>query len=235
MPRLSRKTRSKGRPAAAARQSRADGLSTRAKILNAAGALYAMKGFAHTTSKEICASAGTDMAAVNYHFGSKDALYEEVLVEAHRQLIAIDAIEAVIGSSSDSAEDKLLAIVGGIARRAGAPEAPWGIRVLARELTSPSVHTRTLIERAIAPKAALMRGLLAQTLGLAPEDAVVQRSFAFVIGQLLLLMLAPKELRRLVLPAIDGDPEAFAADLRDYMKAGLRAVGARHRKQDRPR
>ena len=56
------------------RAMRSDGMEKRRHILQVAGRLYAEKGHARTTSKEICALAGTDIAAVNYPFGSKGAL-----------------------------------------------------------------------------------------------------------------------------------------------------------------
>ncbi len=49
----------------------------REKLLVAAGDVFAEKGFAHATVAEICKRAGTNVAAVNYYFGSKEALYQE--------------------------------------------------------------------------------------------------------------------------------------------------------------
>ncbi len=44
------------------------------KILQAAAALFAEQGFNDTTMRQITARAGVNLAAVNYHFGSKDRL-----------------------------------------------------------------------------------------------------------------------------------------------------------------
>lgn len=54
---------------------RADGAETRRKLLDAAGALFADKGYHTTKTSEICAAAGANMAALHYHFGSKDKMY----------------------------------------------------------------------------------------------------------------------------------------------------------------
>jgi hypothetical protein len=48
--------------------------STRAIILGAAERLYADRGFADVTLRDIVAAADVNLAAVNYHFGSKDEL-----------------------------------------------------------------------------------------------------------------------------------------------------------------
>lgn len=52
--------------------------STKDKILDAAERLFAERGFAATSVRAITAEAGVNIAALNYHFGSKDALIEAV-------------------------------------------------------------------------------------------------------------------------------------------------------------
>jgi AcrR family transcriptional regulator len=53
---------------------------TRASILEAAERLYAERGFADVTLRDIVAAANVNLAAVNYHFGSKDELIAELFV-----------------------------------------------------------------------------------------------------------------------------------------------------------
>jgi AcrR family transcriptional regulator len=53
---------------------------TRALILDAAERLYAERGFGDVTLRDIVAVAGVNLAAVNYHFGSKDELIAELFV-----------------------------------------------------------------------------------------------------------------------------------------------------------
>jgi AcrR family transcriptional regulator len=53
---------------------------TRAAILDAAERLYADRGFSDVTLRDIVAAAGVNLAAVNYHFGSKDELIAELFV-----------------------------------------------------------------------------------------------------------------------------------------------------------
>jgi AcrR family transcriptional regulator len=53
---------------------------TKAAILNAAERLYAERGFADVTLRDIVAAADVNLAAVNYHFGSKDELIAELFV-----------------------------------------------------------------------------------------------------------------------------------------------------------
>ncbi|MDB5568738.1 MAG: TetR family transcriptional regulator [Tardiphaga sp.] len=53
---------------------------TRTAILLAAERLYAERGFADVTMRDIVAAADVNLAAVNYHFGSKDELIAELFV-----------------------------------------------------------------------------------------------------------------------------------------------------------
>jgi AcrR family transcriptional regulator len=54
-------------------------LSTRGKLLEAAECLFAQHGFEGTTLRALTRIAGANLAAVNYHFGSKEGLIEEVV------------------------------------------------------------------------------------------------------------------------------------------------------------
>jgi len=73
------------------RSSRSDGEVTRARIIDIAGRLFAQNGYGETTSKEISEQADINMAAINYHFGSRENLYLAVLEEADRRLVDLDS------------------------------------------------------------------------------------------------------------------------------------------------
>lgn len=51
---------------------------TKQQILNAAKSLFAREGYQATSMRAITRSAGVNLAAVNYHFGSKEALLEAI-------------------------------------------------------------------------------------------------------------------------------------------------------------
>ncbi len=54
--------------------------TTRARILLSAEALFAERGFEVVSLREITGAAGVNVAAVNYHFGSKDKLIDAVVI-----------------------------------------------------------------------------------------------------------------------------------------------------------
>ena len=56
----------------------------RQRIVDAAGEMFAERGFEATTVRDICQAAEANIAAVNYYFGDKQRLYVEAVVRAHR-------------------------------------------------------------------------------------------------------------------------------------------------------
>ena len=52
--------------------------ATKAAVFNAAERLFALHGFQNVSVRDITAAAGVNLASVNYHFGSKDALLFEI-------------------------------------------------------------------------------------------------------------------------------------------------------------
>ena len=72
---------------------------TRDRILDAAERLFAQQGFDLTSLRALTTEADVNLAAVNYHFGSKERLFEAVLarliapINAER-LARLDALEA---------------------------------------------------------------------------------------------------------------------------------------------
>jgi AcrR family transcriptional regulator len=213
------------------RTARTDGELTRQHILEVAGRVFAERGHAHTTSKEICERAGTNMAAVNYHFGSRDGLYEAVLVEAHSQIVSVEQLQDLVQGEGEPLA-KLRAVLGRLLGLGGATqEAPWGFKVVLREVMSPSAQAPALIQHAVAPKALLLRTLVAQIAGLPPEHPAVQRCLLFTILPCIVMILAPRELGQRVLPAI-RDPGATLDELMRYVGAGLAAVGQAYREEE---
>jgi AcrR family transcriptional regulator len=217
----------------ATRASRQDGDATRQALLDVAGQVFAERGFADATSKEICARAGTNMAAVNYHFGSRGALYEAVLVEAHHHLLKLEDMRE-IAARDIAPREKLRTILRGIVLRAAGPQAHWGARVVIRELLSPTEHAPALVHRAIAPKAMLMLGLVSEILGLPPATPGLQRALFLLMSPCLALLVAPREMRGSLFPALGNDVEALVDDMLVYAGAGLDAIAAKYAASPRP-
>src|ERR1700761_5661167 len=84
--------------------------TTRQRLLEVAGQVFAEKGFDRTTGKEICEQAGINTAAVNYYYGGIEGLYTAVVQEAHSRFVTFAAAAAAIADKTD-ARSKLEAIL----------------------------------------------------------------------------------------------------------------------------
>src|SRR5438067_208004 len=67
------------RPARRTLAAEATSLGTKSRILDAAERLFLEHGFEATSLRQLTAAAGVNLAAVNYHFGSKEELFQAVL------------------------------------------------------------------------------------------------------------------------------------------------------------
>ncbi|GAP66972.1 TetR family transcriptional regulator [Mizugakiibacter sediminis] len=78
--------------------------STKERILGAAEDLFARHGFAGASLRQVTAAANVNLAAVNYHFGSKENLIEEVF---RRRLDELNArrLAALAAANADGQAD----------------------------------------------------------------------------------------------------------------------------------
>ncbi|MGC5699358.1 CerR family C-terminal domain-containing protein [Pseudomonas sp. NFXW11] len=206
-----------------ARAPRQDGQATRQQILETAGQLFAELGYANTTSKQICESSRANNASVNYHFENKDGLYRAVLHEAHDRLVRIETMIS-LSESPASPEDKLRAIITVLIGGLGNQREGWALKVLTRELLSPSSVLPEVLEEQAFPKAKIVREILGQIMQLPPDDPATLRSAVSVFAPCLFLLIAHEPLARNVLPGLELDPPALIEHMMNYARAGLQAV-----------
>lgn len=126
---------------------------TKIRILDAAERLIAEHGVAGTSLRAVTGEAGVNLAAVNYHFGSKEALVEAVVGRIvapinDERLRRLDALEAAPGEPS--LEQLIDAFVGPI------------IDLLEREVEKGRIIARLLLRLLGDPGEAMQRIAIAQ-------------------------------------------------------------------------
>ena len=161
---------------------------TRTRILDAAEALFMQHGFEGTSMRLLTTTAGVNLAAVNYHFGSKDALIEAVFrrrldpMNAAR-IAALAALEADGGGLSP--ESIIRAFVGESLRMI--EDSKGGgrnfIRLLGRSYTEPSKPIRVLIGQLYAPTMERYKAAFLRALPQMPAEELVWRMH-FMFGTL---------------------------------------------------
>ena len=108
---------------------------TKQKILDTAERLFGDQGYAATSLRHIIAEAGVNLAAIHYHYGSKEELLDEVVmrkaapVNAER-LALLDRYEAEAGSGPLAVEKVLEAFLAPVFL--GADRSPQFVRLMGR-------------------------------------------------------------------------------------------------------
>lgn len=207
-----------------ARGPREDGLTTRAQLLEAAGVVFAQKGFDRATAKEIAAKAGTNAAAINYHFSGVERLYEGVLVEAHHRLVNLEQLRAIVTEDLNP-EERLRHLIGLIVGVFTGPAADtWAVRVISREFLAPSPHIEVLRRKEFEPKKTLVFGLIAELSNLPVEHPAVARCFLNIAAPCAMLLLADRGFIRRALPSIDGDAQSLVQHLVRFALGGIASI-----------
>jgi len=206
---------------------------TRQRLIAAAAHLFAERGFHGTKVRDIAQRAGVNLAAGNYHYGSKKALYLEVL------RAQFNAIETELGRrgarpTADLARlsraelevllrNRIQAILD---LMIGAPPSLHAT-LMQREMCDPSEALPVIVEEFIRP---MLRETQAIVARLAPQlDATqVERCAFSIIGQALFY--------RFTMPAtlhvwgVRGYPRGLTPRLAEHIAAfslgGLARVGA---------
>lgn len=167
------------------RANRKDGVETRKRLLDAACGVFAAKGFEDASIAEICEDAGANVAAVNYHFGSKDALYVEVwrhTFETFMQAYPLDG-----GLPADAPpEDRLFARVHALLQRVfDDGRVGQCFRIGLRELVNPSAALEDTRRELIGPHRQQTRELVRELLGPAASNEAVLFCEISIINQCL--------------------------------------------------
>lgn len=202
---------------------RRDGLSTRSVVLEAAGRVFAERGYVKATNREICERAGVNGAAINYYFGGKEALYEEVLVEAHRQLVSMEELNAVMDSKGEP-RDKLRAFLELAVRAAQKAPELWGLPVLLREVASPSSNLPAPLVGSVLPKLNVVRSFVCEVTGFESGSEKASHATAMLLMPCMFLVLFPEKMQSLLLPGFMEKPEALVESMVSYVMGGLNAL-----------
>jgi AcrR family transcriptional regulator len=158
------------------------------KLLDAAENLFTERGFAATSIRDITVAAGCNIAAVNYHFRSKEALYREVFRRRLTELreLRILGIERAVQAAGRKAT--LEHVIRSFAEAFLEPfvDADRGARLMRMwswELIDPHLPPGTFIDEMMEPVRKAFIAALAVTCPDIGDDAA-RHCVASIIGQL---------------------------------------------------
>ena len=154
---------------------RKDGCDTCKRLLDVAAQVFAEKGYRATTIAHICRVAKANVAAVNYHFGSKDGLYAEVWRRAFERSLEEYPLDGGLPKDA-SAEQKLKALIQShLGRVLDQGRLGEGGQILLMELANPTDAIREVLVEALKPVVKYTHSVIQELLG--PRATQVQVHF----------------------------------------------------------
>jgi len=137
---------------------------TRRRILEAAGPLFAAAGFDAVSVRDITRAAGTNVAAVNYHFRSKEDLYVETVRLAAE--FCDQATPQPTWGENVSPEQKLRDYIRAFLTRLLRDDVPeWPRQLIMREVAQPSGSAcEVFVEGFVKPSFLLLQSILGELL-----------------------------------------------------------------------
>lgn len=158
-----------------------DSEKTKAKLIAAAGPLFAERGYKAVTARDITQAAGVPLGTLNYHFQSKEGLYREVLLEACRETALTDKDQAQL-SKLPPREALYVLIRESIKDYEKQKPAVWHGTVLTRECWQPSEVFGQVVEAYFQPQIDYIARLVGQVVGKERGDLQVRFAVISLLG-----------------------------------------------------
>lgn len=202
---------------------------TRERLLNAAGRLFAERGFKDVSVREICKEADANIAAVNYYFRDKTGLYREVLAHMVDVTWRGEREKLEQDLKGKLPEEKLYVyvrrFVGDLLKD---PDARSMVleKLLNREMVDPSPEFEVVVDKGMRPNFQLLCGIVSEVSDLSIEDHRVIRCSQSVLGQCLTFG-SGKKLARFFTPGLEFTTEVIdgiARHVTQFSLAGIRAI-----------
>lgn len=213
---------------------------TKDRILAAAEALFMERGYASTSMREITARAKVNLAAVNYHFGSKEALVREVFERRLGPLNAariayLDEIEREADGGVLPVERIVEAIVVPALHVSRDPLAGGAVflRLLGRAIAEPANYVREILPAYHQQVIVRFKEAFAKALPEIPEQELAWRMH-FMFGAMSYTMAGNDALELIGTCRLDGagDAQSIIERLIPFLAGGLQApfAGAKLRR-----
>ena len=199
---------------------------TRERLIQAAVQLFSERGFKHVTVREICTTAGANVAAINYHFRDKFGLYTAVIDTAIQAMRSATQAAKEAGEGR-SAEQKLRAHIRVyLTHIIDEGRASWIHQLMSHEMIAPTPALDVVFEQAVRPRVKYLSGIVSELTGIPPSDDRVLRCVASIQGQI--LIYSHKVIRTRLLPRRpfnSATVDRIAEHIAEFSLAGIRQLG----------
>jgi AcrR family transcriptional regulator len=154
------------------RKQRIDGQETRRSLLVAASEIFAKKGFRDATIAEICRQAKANVAAANYHFGGKEALYVESWRFAFEKSLMTYPPNGGVAEGAPI-EEQLRGRILAIMRRVIDPQS-YELDIFYNEMANPTGLLAGAVQQSIEPIFRGFAAIVRELLGKRPAEQQVR-------------------------------------------------------------
>lgn len=195
---------------------------TRARLLEAARETFSEHGFQGATVREICRRAEANVAAVNYHFGSKDGLLSEAL-----NFDPLNALQLANVEAADCPKMRLqLFIQDFMLMLLDEKNASNQCRIMARELADPTPALDQIVRDAIAPLHEFLGKLVREVVGEKVSKAELRRCVHSILGQCLFYRHSQPVLQRLhpTLRYTQNEIKGIAEHISEFSLSALQQI-----------
>jgi AcrR family transcriptional regulator len=221
-------------PAATAHEAADRGARARERLLAEALRIFADKGYAKASTREICHAAGLNVAAIHYHFGGKEGLYSELLLAPFRELTARFAGFDDPALSLPSALRRLLGAFMLLGQDAdNAEHEAQMMRLHRRETVEPTFGYAQRVAQQIKPHHEALALLLARHTG-APADSDRLQHLAFALVGLAQECAMQRGLVRELAPCLLNGSQAADEALERLVDWGCAMVEHEWQRRDPP-
>lgn len=160
-----------------------DRTDTKKRLIEAACRIFAEKGYRDATVAEICEAAGANIAAVNYHFGDKESLYDAVWRHAFRITKDTYPLDGVL-PQKPTTEDYLYSYASAMLHRIFSDEeAGLFPRLLCREMAAPTLALDRIAGEALFPQSRFIGQAVEQAAGEELSEEQLRNCMHSIIGQ----------------------------------------------------
>ena len=206
---------------------RKDAARTRGRLLAAASVLFAEQGFRETTVAAICTRARANVAAVNYHFGSKEELYVAAWQHAFEASIAKHPPDGGVPPHAP-ARERFAGRVRSMIERIADPKS-HEFEIVHREFAGPTGLLSEVMRERIRPLRAGLESVIRELLGAEADPETVRFCATSIHAQCFGPLLKLRRRRRTPHaphPAglADLDLERYADHVVAFSLAGLRSL-----------
>ena len=157
--------------------------ATRLKLLEISATIFAESGFRKATVREICSRAGTNIAAIHYHFGNKQALYQEALQFAYSRAKA-EYPPVLSGHDEATVSQQLYVFLRSFLQRVfHGGKVSEQARLMMREMLEPTPALRMIVEKELFPMRMHLEGLLRQLSKDSLDEEEMRWTVMAVVGQ----------------------------------------------------